>query len=146
MTSRVAISQVEKSLLQFKPDFVITEFAVNDHPNQHAAESYAHLTRMILNSPNPPADILLFMIRNDRNPRNVQDQQIPIGLEYKLPMVSFRNWVEPRLLDGKIRWKDFMLDEIHPNDEGHRMTAELIIRMLDEAYYASENSPPSRHR
>jgi lysophospholipase L1-like esterase len=144
LNSRLALSRVQETLLRVKPDFVITEFAVNDHRNQRAAESYEQLTQMIFNSESHPAEVLLFMIRNDTDPGNVQDQQIPVGLKYHLPMISFRNWVEPRLLEGKIRWKDFMLDEIHPNDEGHRLAAELIIKMLDEAYNASGEKPAPR--
>lgn len=68
---------------------------------------------------------------SDCNFNNVQEQQIEIGKRYNLPMVSFRNAIYQEIKANKLEWNQVSDDEIHPNDYGHFIIAELLIDFIN---------------
>lgn len=86
--------RAKRDLLSRNPDCVVVEFAVNDSNNQRAAESLEGLVRQILNQPNHPAVILLFMMH--KNGSNAQEWHSKVGRHYDLPMISYRDALWPR--------------------------------------------------
>lgn len=68
---------------------------------------------------------------SDCNFNNVQEQQIEIGKRYNLPMVSFRNAIYQEIKSNKLEWNQVSDDEIHPNDYGHFIIAELLIDFIN---------------
>ena len=125
--------RAHEHLLSKKPDFVITEFAVNDDSSQILQKTLEGLTRQILNQPNQPANLMLFMVRNQNGKAaNAQDAQEMIGRHYGLPMLSFRDATWPEIEAGELEWTDILSDTVHPNDNGHAMAAGLVTRFLEE--------------
>jgi lysophospholipase L1-like esterase len=121
--------RANKDLLSEQPDFVIVEFAVND--NWTDGEAFEGLVRQILAQPNSPAALLLFMMWERGG--NDQTMQAKIGVHYDLPMVSFRDAIWPEMAAGRLRWSDYIVDTVHPNDAGHAIAARLVTAMLDKA-------------
>lgn len=107
-------------------DAVIIEFSVNDAWTDQ--EPFESLVRHILASSPDIAVMLLFMVYDHGG--NEQDWQQKIGAHYKLPMVSFRDAVWPELQAGRIKAADIFVDIVHPNDAGHRITANLVTTQL----------------
>ena len=68
---------------------------------------------------------------SDCNFNNVQEQQIEIGKRYNLPMISFRNAIYQEIKANKLEWNQVSDDEIHPNDYGHFIIAELLIDFIN---------------
>jgi lysophospholipase L1-like esterase len=139
-----ALTRVQKDLLSFSPDLVITEFAVNKLHDRKSAESFEKLTKTILDSQQHPANILLFMVALEHGrPINLQNAYIPIGKRFHLPMISYRNYVLPQIESGKLHWSDIMAndvpdsDKVHPNDKGHQIAAKLITNFLDSVRYGA---------
>lgn len=122
--------RVQHDLLSAKPDFVIVEFATNDLDTPEYAESYEGLIRQILNAPQKPAVLLLFMTRKDGS--SVQEAEIITGEYYHLPMISYRNAIWQEMKAGKLQWDQICPDEVHPNEYGHAIAAELINRTLNQ--------------
>jgi len=112
-----------------KPDFVLVEFAVNDPPDQGAAESYEGLLRQILSERQRPAVMLVFTMNNAG--ANAQDWQSKLGAHYGLPMVSFRDALWPEISAGTLRWEEVEADEVHPNDRGHAYIARFVTAVLE---------------
>jgi lysophospholipase L1-like esterase len=129
--------RANKDLLSEQPDFVVVEFAVND--NWTDGEAYEGLLRQILSQPNSPAVLLLFMMWEQGG--NDQAMQSKIGAHYDLPMVSFRDAIWPEMAAGRLRWSDYIVDTVHPNDAGHAIAARLVTAMLDEAANANTKAP-----
>ena len=119
--------RVQRDLLEAKPDVVIVEFAVNDAWVDGAA--YEGLLRQILARPNAPAVILLFMMWQGGG--NDQEMQSKVGAHYRLPMVSFRDALWPEIAAGRIRWQDYIVDTVHPNDAGHALAARCVTALLE---------------
>ena len=132
------VHRMQEDLMQYKPDFVIIEFAVNDNLQDWQKEAYASLVRRVLTAEWTPAVMLFFMKTNDGV--NAQTDQIPIGEFYDLPMVSERDaiWpeVKPPYNNGTtFSWEQIVADYVHPTDKGHAICGELINCYLDAVYH-----------
>lgn len=131
--SKFGNERVEKDLLQYKPDFVIIEFANNDASTPDFRESYKNLATTILNSPSHPAVLMLFTM--DRKGNNSEDNQIPIGKELNLPMIALREAMLPVETSGQMNPVDRTADPIHPNDLGHEIIAQLVAYRLQSSLH-----------
>jgi lysophospholipase L1-like esterase len=118
--------RAQRDLLDAVPDVVIVEFAVNDAWVDGAP--YEGLLRQILASPNAPAVVLLFMMWQGGG--NDQEMQREVGAHYRLPMVSFRDALWPEIAAGRMKWQDYIVDTVHPNDAGHALAASFVTRLL----------------
>jgi lysophospholipase L1-like esterase len=138
-----------RDLLSGTPDLVVIEFAVND--NWTDGEAYEGLVRQILAQPNQPAVILLFMMWERGG--NDQEMQAKIGLHYHLPMVSFRDAMWPEMAAGRIKWSDYIVDTVHPNEAGHAAAARFLTAMCETGmnivatrmFNADDPLPPPLH-
>ena len=133
--------RVKRDLLSKSPDMVVVEYAVNDQNTEEYAESYEGVVRQILNAPQKPALMLLFMMRNDGT--NAQEWESKIGNHYGLPMISYRDALWPEIQAGRIKWVQISPDKIHPNEAGHVLTGELISEALEKAFkkFSPDNIP-----
>jgi hypothetical protein len=106
------------------PDLVFIEFAVNDGDDPTAGATYESLVRDILAEDNKPAVVLLFCVFQSQ--WNLQDRFMPIGQEYRLPMISIKDAVVPELDSGNLTDDEFFHDQYHPTAYGHRIMADCI--------------------
>lgn len=130
-----ACLRAERDLLSRRPDFVVTEFAVNDPNTQQAAETYEGLLRQLLALPNQPAVVMMFTMSRGGN--NAQEWQSKLGKHYNLPMVSFRDAFWPEIEAGRVKWEDVEADEVHPNDRGHAAMAQFVTALLQQVRQAA---------
>jgi lysophospholipase L1-like esterase len=121
-----------RDLLAKLPDFVVVEFAVND--NWTDGEAFEGLVRQILAQSNLPAVLLLFMMWEKGG--NDQEMQAKVGAHYSLPMVSFRDALWPEMEAGRLKWSDYIVDNVHPTDAGHAAAARFMTTMCDTALNA----------
>lgn len=135
--SYLGVHRVDSQLLSAKPDAVIVEFSVNDTDKLMNKYSYDSLVRKILNSESSPAVMLLFTTQEDGT--SLQETHKEIGAAYDLPMLSYREVVYPEVAAGTLDWKDISPDNIHPNDEGHKLIGQLVSRYLDSVYDNIDN-------
>jgi hypothetical protein len=130
--------RAQKDLLSSRPDFVVVEFAVND--NWTDGEAFEGLVRQILAQPNTPAVLLLFMMWEKGG--NDQDMQAKVGAHYRLPMVSFRDALWPEMAAGRLKWSDYIVDNVHPTDAGHAAAARFVTTMCDTALNSASAGKP----
>lgn len=133
-TSQFAVARVESDLLRLQPDFIITEFSVNDTASDLFKETYEGLIRKILCSESEPAVVILNNVQYN-NGMNAQSIHNEIGTAYDLPMVSIKDSLYPEVRDGRIPCRDITPDDLHPNDLGHRAVADIVICLLEKIYY-----------
>lgn len=130
--SRFGCSRVKEDLLQYKPDFIIIEFAVNDWDIKDTTNILKYmegLIRQCLNyDPEVPV-VLLYFARGDGT--NVQSSHNDVGLYYSLPMISYRDIIWPIIeKDNEKNWNIFFYDNPHPSDTGHKVCASLLYSYL----------------
>jgi lysophospholipase L1-like esterase len=137
--SHYGAARVEPHVLAHDPDVVIVEFAVNDFDTRDFAESYEGLLRKILATRPETAVICLFFMHGQGD--NAQTWQQMLGRHYGLPMVSFRDAMWPEFSAGRLTWKDFYADVVHPNDAGHVAAAAMLRDLLATHYAALQSAP-----
>jgi len=120
--------RLERDLLRYQPDFVITEWANNDAGTPEMQNSYRRLLTRILAAPSYPAVLMLFTMGRDWTTH--EDNQVPVGKELNLPMVSLRQALMPIEQSGQMDPSDRTADIVHPNDLGHRIIAQLVAYRL----------------
>jgi lysophospholipase L1-like esterase len=139
-TSVYGVHRAERDLLKFNPDFTIVDFSVNDNGiRKECAESYEGLIRKIfINRPN---SAILSIAMVDKKIENVEDAHSAICKQYQIPMLSVKQVIQPLIKSGRITWNDWSVDDVHPNDKGHELIADLIIAYLEECYKETSTLP-----
>jgi len=130
--SYFGVHRLQKDLLDYKPDFVIVEYAVNDPDTQLAENSYEMLVRNVLSSETNPAVLLLCTMA--AGGKNVQDYHVACGEYYGLPVVSYRDAVWPEMKYGRIKWEELSPDDVHPNNTGHGILSLFVTELLQKIY------------
>ena len=130
-TSQFGVARVESDLLSYEPDVVFLEFSVNDSLELKYFETFEGIVRKILTYKKQPA---LFMFNNVCYDTGMNAQAIHnrIGKHYDLPIVSMKSSIYKAMLDGTYQTKELTLDNLHPNDKGHRLIADLLIHLLEQ--------------
>lgn len=132
-TSQFGVARVQSDLLEYAPDFVITEFSVNDESNEHFLETYEGLIRKIYASKTAPAMLIVHNVYYN-NGANAQLQHAKVGRYYQIPCVSMQSSIYPEVLAGKIENRKITPDDLHPNDAGHALVASVIAYFLEKVY------------
>lgn len=127
-TSQFGVARVEADLLQYRPDMIFVEFSVNDDCSAFFMETYEGLVRKILS-----AGVAVMLIHNVRydNMESAEDVHLKIGRHYALPCVSMRSTIYPLVASGRLPNRQITPDDLHPNDEGHRLVASVITFFLE---------------
>ena len=132
-TSQFGVARADSDLLSKEIDFTIVEFSVNDKDNAHFLETYEGLIRKIYSYRTEPAVLIVNSVYyNDGE--NAQTQHVKIGKAYDLPCVSMKPTLYEKVQDGTYTSRDVTEDDLHPNDEGHGLMAEVIISLLEMVY------------
>ncbi|MDE6202175.1 MAG: SGNH/GDSL hydrolase family protein [Lachnospiraceae bacterium] len=132
-TSQFGAARVEDHLLKYAPDFVLTEFAVNDENTEFFEETYEGLIRKIYGNVCSPAVLLMCNVRYDDG-TNAEQMHGKIAQAYQIPMVSMKAAIWPEVEAGRIQRHDITPDNLHPNDAGHKLVAEVIIDFLEKVF------------
>lgn len=130
-TSQFGAARVEDDLLNRKPDFVIVEFSVNDEDDAHFMETYEGLVRRIYGAEQRPAVLLVHNVRYDDG-KSAESVHECIARHYDIPAVSMRSTIYAEVAAGRIQKRDITPDDLHPNDEGHRLVALMITYLLEQ--------------
>lgn len=132
-TSQFGVARVREDLLSHKPDFVLTEFSVNDDNILHFRETYEGLVRTILGS-----GCALFLMNNVcyDSGSNAEDMHVPVAAYYGVPCVSMKSTIYAALQRGEMENRDITPDDLHPNDTGHALVADCIIHLLEKIWSA----------
>lgn len=138
-SSELGILRYERDVLKNganTPDVVVIEFAVNDAGDETLGKCYESLARKAYNGPGHPAVILLFAVFS--SDFNLQERLSPVGFSYRFPMVSIKDAVTKQFYlkpeTGRIVSKaQFFYDCFHPNNLGHKIMADSLINLFEQA-------------
>lgn len=129
--SLLGITRCQQDVLDYKPDIVFVEFAVNDSTDDTSRMVYESLVRKLLQSETQPAVVLVITLMNSGYSAHVHMKQV--GKHYDLGVVSVYDAVQIQINQGKMQWSDYSADYAHPTTEGHAFVAELIGYYFDQA-------------
>lgn len=129
--SHFGVARVEEDVLQYRPDFLLTEFSVNDEDTPHFQETYEGLVRRILSREDGPALMLMHNVCYDTG-SNAESQHLPVARHYDIPCVSMKPSIYAQVAAGNLPNREITPDDLHPNDAGHALVAQQIIRLLEK--------------
>ncbi len=129
-TSHLGVARVEEDIFSHKPDFLIIEFSVNDDNTAHFKETYEGLVRRVLRRENAPAVLLVHNVCYDTG-NSAESVHVEVGKHYQLPSVSMKSTIYEQVASGNIANRDITPDDLHPNDAGHALLAEVITYYLN---------------
>lgn len=129
--SLYGVSRAVTDVLMYQPDFVVVDFSVNDQATAFYEETYEGVIRKLLSWPSHPAVILLNNVYYDTG-ENAQKYHNAVGDWYHLPHVSIKETVYQKMKNGEYTREELTPDGLHPNDKGHGLVAEEIIRLLEQ--------------
>lgn len=132
-TSHYATARVEEHLLCKNPDFTIVEFSVNDDANEHFKETYESVIRKVYGSDSKPATLIVNNVFYEDG-HNAQKEHVEVGSYYQIPCVSIKDSVYPQIINGSIERREITPDDLHPNDAGHQLVADMITYFLEKVY------------
>ncbi len=112
------------------PDLVIIEFAVNDYEDPTHGRAYESLVRTVLEKENAPAVILLFSVFQSK--WNLQEDYIPIGEHYGLPMVSIKDAIATAYRSNHLTDAEYFADIYHPTNSGHEIMANCLTELFEQ--------------
>lgn len=122
--SYLGAHRLSEDVLQYKPDLVILEFAVNDC-NPWNKESYEGIVRHILSADNEPA--LVTLMNTTESFSDDSNDHIIVCHHYNLPVVNYEGIFGQGLMEGTLTWSDIGCpDGVHPKTEGHALIAYCL--------------------
>lgn len=139
-TSQFGVARVKEDLLRYHPDFVLTEFSVNDDNTEHFRETYEGLIRTIASTD------CAFMLMNNvcyDTGVNAEEMHLSIAKHYDLPCVSMKPTIYAALVRGEMANRDITPDDLHPNDAGHKLVSAVICHLLEKIWSASREEIPT---
>ncbi len=138
-TSQFGVARVEEDVLRYRPDFVLTEFSVNDENTPHFQETYEGLVRRILKA--CPALMLMNNVCYDTG-YSAEELHLTVAAHYGLPSVSMKPTLYAALLRGELQNRDITPDDLHPNDLGHSLVSNVICHLLEKIWAAPREPGP----
>ena len=139
--AEMACYRIEEDLLQYEPDFVVVDFTVNTPLNPDVQGTHSTLLYRILSQSNAPAvintDHTACIYSKYVNGEYVKTPDVPnsaiaaAASAYDVPAVSFHNYVWKKIEEGAFTWNDIGADYIHPNNNGHQLSASVVISYLE---------------
>lgn len=132
-TSQFGVARADSDLLARGIDFAVVEFSVNDDNNAHFLETYEGLVRKLYGHGTSPAVLIVNSVRYDDG-TNAQEQHVKVGKAYGIPCVGMKPTIYEKVLDGTFTSRDVTEDDLHPNDLGHALMAEVITDFLEDVY------------
>ncbi|HEX2927309.1 MAG TPA: SGNH/GDSL hydrolase family protein [Ruminiclostridium sp.] len=128
-SSTIGLIRAERDVLKHKPDIIFVEFAVNDRKEKTSMVAFESLLIRLMGLDTEPAVVLVFMV--SEGGYSCQNEMVQIGMHYELPMISVKDAIVLEFAEGRMEWKDYSNDYIHPHETGHQLITELIIHYFD---------------
>ena len=130
--SLIGVHRAQRDIIKHKPDIVFVEFAANDvTPKTDTDISYESLIRKLVTKLPEAAVVEIFMTL--QTGESAEEEETQIAKHYKIPTVSYRQEIFKNIEAGLYKWEDIETDEVHPNDRGHGIIADLVAELMEYA-------------
>ncbi|HUR39425.1 MAG TPA: GDSL-type esterase/lipase family protein [Planctomycetota bacterium] len=142
-------------LAQGPVDLLFLEFAVNDDQDGHHSriECIRGVEGIVrhLRKHNPNADVVVTYFVNEGMLETFKSGKDPLSSSshdevlrhYAIPGIELNREISQRIESGKLTWKQY--GGVHPAPDGNRICANMIDRLLDQAWAGSSAAAAKPH-
>lgn len=135
--SDLAVFRLDEDVLDYAPDLLFIEFAVNDSETAGCEEYEEAIVRRVLKR-SPVTDIVLVLTSTQRVYEKMLRGEYPdsfrfyreLASHYGIPLVDIGEEINSRVRAGDGDYMTYTKDSVHPNDLGHMLLAGAAIRFL----------------
>ncbi len=135
--SYFGVFRLKKDVIAHEPDMVFIEFAVNDMGAKSSpwvsAVCMEGIVRQLMRLKKIP--VIIFVFTASYHAEAVSSVHKKIAYYYNIPFVDIQDNVWKQIGRGDYKWEDIEVDEVHPNDRGHRLFADMIIEAIGSDMY-----------
>lgn len=130
-SSHLGVARAERDLLKYQPDFVVVDFSVNDNQEKFYQETFESLLRKIMKCSSKPA---ICVLNNAFYDSGITTQVLhnEVCDYYNIPYASVKDTIYQRILKGELTIEEITPDNLHPNDYGHRLVADEVIKVIEK--------------
>lgn len=131
--SYLGVFRLYKHVMQYNPDLVFVEFAVNDNGGQDAAvkATMEGIVRQIWSAPKKPDIVFTYTTAHDLKIPTARHQAVADA--YGISTVDFQKTIHAVVDPGYIDWFPILAaDRVHPNDWGHALYAATLATFLNK--------------
>ncbi len=139
--SSFALFRLDRDVLIYNPDLIFVEFAVNDriYPCFDVSVYMESLVRNMLVK-NRKIKIV-FLITSTNMSDACGDIHKKIAYYYNIPIIDIQDYVWREIGKENFTWEEIAMDSLHPNDYGHKIYAEYIIKFIKKNPLIMNNYP-----
>lgn len=127
-----AAIRLSQHVLPHKPDMVFIEYALNDvyeaeNDEELVISSLDYIVRTLTET-NPNAVIVF--VYTTLSGKNASETYGKVARHYGIPEIDLQTPMKKLVDSGAKSWEDFLPDGVHPNDEGHRLYADIVTEAV----------------
>ncbi len=140
--SVLGVFRLGKHVLQYEPDLVFVEFAVNDTgvPDESVLATMEGIVRQCWQGEKKPDLVFTFTTAHTLEIPTQRHQAVADA--YGIPTVDFQKSIRAVVDPGFIDWQILAADRVHPNDWGHAIYAATLATFLQKQMQLTEAVPP----
>jgi hypothetical protein len=136
------VFRLQKHVLQYDPDLVFVEFAVNDAgtPDESVHATMEGIVRQCWSREKKPDLVFTFTTAHMLQTPTHRHQAVADA--YGIPTVDFQKSIQALCLSGLIDWEVLAGDRVHPNSWGHAIYAATLATFLKQQLALPEAVAP----
>jgi lysophospholipase L1-like esterase len=134
--------RLQKHVLQYDPDALFVEFAVNDNgaPDDEVKATMEGIVRQAWSRPKKPDIMFTFTTAGNLDVPTARHQAVADA--YGIPTCDFQASVRALCVPGLVDWDIMAADRVHPGDWGHAVYAATLATHLRRQMNLKEAAPP----
>jgi hypothetical protein len=131
-----------KHVMQFAPDLLFVEFAVNDSgtPDDSVKATMEGIVRQAWSAQKKPDIVFAYTTAGNLDTPTARHQAVADA--YGIPSVDFQEAIRALCVPGIVDWPILAADRVHPGDWGHGIYAATMATFLSHQMALTEAVPP----
>jgi GDSL-like Lipase/Acylhydrolase family len=140
--SLLGVFRFGKHVLQYDPDLLFVEFAVNDNgmPDDSVKATMEGIVRQAWAPERKPDICFVYTTAHDLQIPTQRHQAVADA--YGIPAVDFQAVIRALCVPGLIDWDILAADRVHPGEWGHSIYAATLATFLRKQMALTEAVPP----
>ncbi len=134
--------RLRKHVLQYDPDLLFVEFAVNDNgtPDDQVKATMEGIVRQAWGRPKKPDIMFTYTTAGNLDVPTQRHQAVADA--YGIPTCDFQASIRALCVPGLVDWNILAADNVHPNDWGHAVYAATLATHLRQQMALKDAAPP----